>query len=112
MKKLTGFGLALCVLVLAGCASKATWEGMSEGDIAAWKDAGFSVEAAQMWRDEKFDQTAAEAWRDQGFEPEEAAKWSKEKFTAEEAGSWKAAEFELRDAIDNRSQGLTPIKAQ
>ncbi|MCL6414038.1 hypothetical protein MIB92_00110 [Aestuariirhabdus sp. Z084] len=112
MKMLQKVGVLLCLLVLAGCASKATWEGMNEDDISSWKSAGFSAEAAQMWGEYKFNATEAAAWRDQGFEARDAARWAEEKFTAEQAGSWKQGDFDLDDAIDNRAKGLSPIKTQ
>ncbi|RRJ82796.1 hypothetical protein [Aestuariirhabdus litorea] len=112
MKRVNGLVGVFCALVLVGCASTPSWEGLSESDIAAWKSAGFTVESADLWRDYNFSAVEAQSWSQQGFDPEEAAEWSKESFSADEASRWKGAEFDLDTAIEERAKGLAPIESQ
>ncbi|WP_076537084.1 hypothetical protein [Shewanella sp. UCD-KL21] len=108
MKKLIG---AIFICLIYGCASSpATWEGMSERDIADWKAIGFDAAKAQKWSKSGFNAEQSQQWTQASFNVESAAEWSKEKFNPEEAGTWKQSGFELEDAIEDRAKGLTPVK--
>ena len=53
----------MIVLALSACASApATWKGMSERDIAAWKDIGFNAEQAQAWKGAGFNAEQSSGW--------------------------------------------------
>jgi hypothetical protein len=102
--------LAASLLLLAGC-STPTWEGMSENEIAAWKDIGFDAAVAQEWVEDGFTPEMASGWVKANFSREDAKDWSEEKFTAEQAVSWKQADFTLKSAIDTRAKGLAPVQS-
>lgn len=123
-------------MLLGACASVPNWEGMSEAEIADWKElnvgpgdaqkyskAGLDPKAVSLWHDNGI-KTADSvlAWKKAGFSPEEAGvwdgkgftvnealQWHKEEFTAQDAYDWKKAGFSLQDSIKNRGKGLMPI---
>ena len=53
----------LCAALLSACAS-APWAGMSETEIAAWKEAGFTAQNAH-------------GWKEKGFTPQQAGEWGR-----------------------------------
>lgn len=109
MKKISSL---IVVLILTACASApATWKGMSERDISAWKEIGFNAEKAQAWRGSGFTPEQSSRWSTAGFNLENAGLWSKQSFNAEEAKNWNTGGFDLENAVESRDKGLTPVKA-
>ncbi len=125
------------LLVVAGCASTPTWEGMSESQIAAWRDIGVEAEWAQKftkaglsssdvaawraagisegeaildWAQEGFSAQEGGEWVKDGFDLETAADWREENFSASEAKAWRDADFSLRSAVSERKKGLSPVQ--
>lgn len=136
MVKRIGFGLGVLMVVI-GCASAPTWEGMSESQISAWRDIGVEAEWAQKftkagldsadvaawraagisagedildWAEEGFSATEGGEWVADGFDLETASEWREEKFSASEAKAWRDADFSLRSAISERKKGLSPVQ--
>ena len=134
---LNHLGLVLAAMLLSACASTPTWEGMSETEIADWKElhvgpgdaqayreAGLETKAVSQWMDNGFKSakavlawqkagfTAAKAgaWNSKGFSLDQAVEWKQESFSPDEANEWKTAGFNLQDSIDSRKKGLTPIE--
>ncbi|MFD2167877.1 hypothetical protein ACFSJY_16610 [Thalassotalea euphylliae] len=134
MKKL---GIIAFSVMLAACASAPSWKGMSESEIAAWKDMGVTVEqvgayvkaglshpqvqewltngfteqkSILAWSGANFKPEQAASWRDVNFNLEDAMAWAAEKFTPADAKAWRDGGFELEDALDNREKGLQPVK--
>ena len=133
MKKL---GVIFCALVLTACASAPSWKGMSESEIAAWKEMGVTVEQVGAyvkaglthpqvqewlangfseqkdiinWASANFTPEQAASWRDVNFNLNDAIAWAAEKFMPQEASDWRKSGFDLRDAISNREKGLQPV---
>ena len=127
----------LIAVLIAGCAGAPSWKGMSESEIAAWKAMDVNAETAQKftraglssddvdaWRDAGLSATdAILAWNEAGWKPEAAAswiqhqfsvgaakEWAAEKFSASEARNWFDAGFSLKQAVENRNKGLTPVR--
>jgi hypothetical protein len=98
------------VLVLTGCGSTPTWEGMSQTDISEWKALGLDAAASQDWKEAGISAADATNWIAAKFDLKEASKWAAEAFTAAEAADWKIGGFDLKDAIKAREKGLTPVK--
>ena len=104
----------------------ATWRslGVEAGDAQAYKKAGLDGDDVEAWnaaglagRDEILAWTrsgwtpaTAQPWLEQQFDLDTAVAWYKEKFTASQARNWVEGGFSLREAIDNRSKGLAPVK--
>ncbi|NRD74898.1 hypothetical protein HQQ94_17085 [Shewanella sp. VB17] len=108
MKK---FSSLILVLILTACASApATWKGMSERDISAWKEIGFNADKAQTWKKSGFTPEKANNWSMAGFDVESAGLWNKQSFNADEAKNWKMGGFDLEKAVESRDKGLTPVK--
>jgi hypothetical protein len=132
-----GIWLGILVLVVAGCASAPTWEGMSESQIAAWRNVGVEAEWAQQyakagidpaaysdwtkagfssgeaildWAGEGFAAKDAGDWVSSGFDLDSAVDWQKENFSPADAKAWKDADFSLSKAVDERSKGLSPVR--
>jgi len=138
MKQLTTVIAAIGFLVVVGgCASMATWEGMSEAEISEWQKLGIDAEVANTfreaglnpesikdwydagindgktilsWHGKGFSSDEAAEWRQKQFSVGEAVRWKKENFSADEAGRWKAAQYDVNDAIKHRARGLQPIR--
>ncbi|WP_411991524.1 hypothetical protein [Agarivorans sp. DSG3-1] len=128
--------VAFGLLLLVACSSTPTWDGMSESEIAAWKEIGVNVEQVQTYVragmsqpqvkefiDQKFTDPAqitswgqtftafdARGWIDSGFDLTAAKDWAANKFSFEEAAAWASADFDLDGAKKNRDKGLTPVK--
>jgi hypothetical protein len=98
------------VLVLTGCGSTPTWEGMSQTDISEWKALGLDAAASQDWTEAGISAEDAAKWLAANFDLEEAADWAAQAFTAAEAADWKIGGFDLKDAIKAREKGLAPVK--
>ena len=103
------FIAAVMSVMLFACASSPTWEGMSEDDIAQWKANGFDARSAQVWHRGGFNAIQSKAWMEAKFDVDSAKDWSEEKFSA---ANWSQSGFELDDAVEERSKGLTPLKAK
>ena len=65
---------AVSAALLLACASP-PWAGMSETDIAAWKEAGFTAEKAQAWSGKGFTPQLAGEWGQKGFGLDAAVEW-------------------------------------
>lgn len=98
------------VSILAACSSTPTWEGMSQTDIAGWKDLGLNAEMAQKYVKNGFDLATATPWVNANIDPKTAAEWTRFKFSAEEAVAWIGGGFDLEAARDNRAKGLNPVQ--
>ena len=129
--------ILLFAIILTSCASTPSWKGMSESEIAAWKEMGVSVEQVgayvkaglshpqvQDWISNEFkDQKSIIEWASANFKPEQAAQWrdvnfnlndaiawAAKKFSPQEASEWRKSGFDLDDAQGNRDKGLQPVK--
>ncbi|MEH6558906.1 MAG: hypothetical protein V7459_11470 [Oceanicoccus sp.] len=109
-KKLIGGVILSSVLVLSGCGSTPTWEGMSQTDISEWKELGLDAAASQGWKEAGISAADAADWIAAKFDLEEASEWASEAFTAAEAADWKIGGFDLKDAVNAREKGLSPTK--
>ncbi|WP_041421814.1 hypothetical protein [Shewanella sediminis] len=110
MKKLS---TAMIILMLSACASApapATWKGMSERDISAWKNIGFNAELAQAWHGAGFTPEQSSEWSKAGFKLNSAMEWKNQSFNTEEASNWQLGGFDLETAVKSREKGLSPVK--
>ncbi|NMP14838.1 hypothetical protein [Thalassotalea sp. Y01] len=97
----------LIALLISGCA--ATWDNMSEETIGEWKANGVDVETANYLTENRVTPEQYAEWKAVKItDPEMIVEWSEAKFSASEARAWMDGGFELDDAIDNRSEGLSP----
>jgi hypothetical protein len=97
------------ILIIGGCSSTPTWEGMSQDDITAWKALGLDAAASQDWSAAGLTPTQAGAWIAANIDVKTASKWVGEQFTATEATEWTQGGFDLKQAIKSRSDGLRPV---
>ncbi|MEM8563226.1 MAG: hypothetical protein AAGF57_13365 [Pseudomonadota bacterium] len=110
--KLKIIAVVFVSLIIGACSSTPTWEGMSQTEIAQWKQAGFDPGTAQSWSKKGFTAADASSWRNGGFDLDKATDWKEEKFTADEAKAWKAGGFNLDEAVEDRAKGLQPVQAE
>jgi hypothetical protein len=102
--------ITCALILLTACSSAPSWKGLTESEIAAWKDAGFTPESAKDWRKLGLKAREARAWVKGGFDEDEAEDWIKEKFSEREASAWKKGGFSLKEAVRDRAKGLQPIR--
>lgn len=97
------------ILIIGGCSSTPTWEGMSQADITAWKALGLDAGASQDWSAIGLTPSQAGDWIAANIDVNTASEWASEQFTATEATDWTKGGFNLKQAIKSRSDGLRPV---
>lgn len=98
-------------LLVLGCASKPTWNNMSEESISAWKASSVNAAVANKLTKHGITPEQYKLWKDLAIENVDTIiAWSGNKFTAESAKSWIDSGFSLNEAIANRAKGLSPVE--
>ncbi|WDE98014.1 hypothetical protein PQO03_19510 [Lentisphaera profundi] len=111
MKKV--IAILFITLFISACASKATWDNMSEEKIAAWKTQGVDAELASELTENAITPEKYGAWKAVKItDPETIIAWNGSKFSAEASKNWMSGGFTLDEAVDNRAKGLSPVKKE
>ena len=94
MKKI--ISVLLIALFMSACASKATWDNMSEETIAAWKAEGVDAALANEFTANSITPASYGEWKDVKItDSETIIAWSGSKFNAEEAKEGMSGGFTL-----------------
>ena len=89
-------GVILSAIILAGCASTPTWEGMSENEIAAWRSLDIEAAEAQGYRKAGLGTDDIEAWRSAGLSASESIlAWHEAGWSPTTAEPWLKQQFGL-----------------
>ena len=101
----------LAVLFFTACASKPTWDNMSEETIAAWKSHDVGAELANEFIENEISPKLYGEWKSVELtDPDIIIPWNESKFSAASAKSWISGGFSLDEAVENRAKGLSPVK--
>ncbi|MDD7985819.1 hypothetical protein PQO01_12745 [Lentisphaera marina] len=111
MKKI--ISVLLIALFMSACASKATWDNMSEETIAAWKAQGVEAALANEYTDNAITPEKYGEWKALKItDSETIIAWNESKFSADAAKNWMSGGFTLDEAVENRAKGLSPVKKE
>jgi len=101
----------IVALFMSACASKATWDNISEESIAAWKAEGVDAALANQYTEHSITPEKYGEWKALKItDAETIIAWNGSKFSADAAKNWMSGGFTLDEAVDNRAKGLSPVK--
>jgi hypothetical protein len=101
----------ILALFMSACASKVTWDNMSEETIAAWKAEGVDAVLANKFTEHSITPEKYGEWKVLKITDHETIiAWNESKFSADAAKNWMAGGFTLDEAVENRAKGLSPVK--
>lgn len=109
MKKF--IAVLIVALFMSACASKATWDNMSEETISAWKAEGVDAALANKFTEHSITPEKYGDWKALKItNAETIIAWNESKFSADAAKNWMSGGFTLDEAVENRAKGLSPVK--